>query len=125
MAGTLDDLANEITAAVKEYTDDVTAGIEKEVNATSKRVAKGISTISPKKSGVYAKGWTLKKESTTGSTKNIVYNKNKPSITHLLENGHAKRGGGRVAGKPHIRPVCDRELPDMVNRIKSIIRNGG
>lgn len=125
MAGTLDDLANEITAAVKEYTDDVTAGIEKEVNATSKRVAKGISSISPKKSGVYAKGWTLKKESTHGSTKNIVYNKNKPSITHLLENGHAKRGGGRVAGKPHIRPVCDLELPGMVDRIKSIIRNGG
>ena len=121
----IDDLANEITSAVKEYTDDVTKGVEKEINSTSRRVAKGISQLSPKKSGVYGKGWTVKKASENGTAKNIVHNKNKPSITHLLENGHAKRGGGRVAGKPHIRPVCDRELPDMVNRIKSIIRNGG
>lgn len=125
MTVSLDKLANAITSAVKTYTEDVSVGVENEVNATSRRVAKGISQLSPKKSGVYAKGWTLKKESKNGIARNVVYNKNKPSITHLQENGYAKRSGGRVAGKPHIRPVCDRELPDMVNRIKSIISNGG
>lgn len=125
MAISIDDLANEITSAVREYTQDVTNGIEKEVDKTSKTVTKGISSDSPKKTGEYAKGWTRKKTADGGTVRYVIHNKKKGSIAHLLEFGHAKRGGGRVAGKPHIRPNYDREVPEMVNRIKSIIRNGG
>ncbi len=127
MAVSIDDLANEITNAVREYTQDVTEGIEKEVNKTSKSVTKEISAKSPrrKNGGEYAKGWTRKKVVIGGTLSYTTYNKRKPGLAHLLEKGHAKRGGGRVPGIPHIGPVVDRELPQMVNRIKSIIRNGG
>lgn len=121
----IDNLANEITNAIREYTEDVTTGIERELDITSKQLTKDISSSSPRKTGEYAKGWKRKKISFGGQVQYVIYNKKKGSIAHLLEFGYAKRGGGRVAGKPHIRPAYDQDVPKMENRIKAIIRNGG
>lgn len=121
----IDNFTDEITMAVKAYTDDVTEAIEKEVDQTSKEMMQEIRNTSPRKVGNYAKGWTRKKEGEGGKVKYTIYNKNKPYLTHLLENGHAKRGGGRVAARPHIRPAYDKYVPTMEDRIKAIIRNGG
>ena len=37
--------------------------------------------------------------------KATLYNAKVPGLPHLLEHGHAKRGGGRVSGRVHIAPV--------------------
>lgn len=121
----IDNLADEIVSAIREYTEDVTAGIEQEVDSTSKKLTKDIANSSPRKTGEYAKGWKRKKVSRGGQVSYIIYNRKKGSIAHLLEFGHAKRGGGRVAGKPHIRPNYDRTEPEMMRRIRAIIKNGG
>ena len=123
----IDKLAAEITQAVQEYTKDVSKGIMKEINKTSKIVTEEITLKSPRSDGggEYANGWTRKKNVDGGSVSYTIYNKAKPGLAHLLEKGHAKRGGGRVAGRPHIRPAYDQEVPRMEQKIKSIIRNGG
>lgn len=121
----IDNLAAEITLAVKEYTEDVSAAIEQEADQSSQRLVKEIRAKSPRRTGEYAKGWTRKKQGRDGEIRYIIYNRRKPRLAHLLEFGHAKRGGGRVAERPHIRPPADKEIEAFQNRVRTIIRNGG
>jgi Bacteriophage protein of unknown function (DUF646). len=121
----IDQLAAEITLAVKEYTEDVSAAIEREADQTSQRLVKEIRAKSPRRTGEYAKGWARKKQGRDGEIRYVIYNRKKPWLAHLLEFGHAKRGGGRVAERPHIRPPADKEIEAFQNRVRAIIRNGG
>ena len=121
----IDELAVGITQAIAEYTEDVAVAIEAEVDATSKAVVEDIKANAPRKTGEYARGWTRRKGKQPGSISYTIHNRSKPQLTHLLEHGHAKKGGGRVEGKPHIRPAVDRHLPAMEQRIKQLIERGG
>lgn len=73
------------------------------------KVAKSdLRANSPRKTGDYAKGWAYKiKDTAEGSYHGTVYNKTDYQLTHLLEKGHAKRNGGRVAAIPHIEPAFE------------------
>ena len=121
----IDNLAAEITMAVKNYTDDVALEIDKEVDSTSKTVLKDIRDGSPVKTGAYKKGWKRKLERRLGTTSVTIHNAAKGWLAHILEFGHAIRTGGRVPGKPHIIPAYDRHVPAMEESIKRIIRGGG
>src|SRR5690606_10167651 len=118
----VDDLAGEIVLAVKTYTEEVGAAIEEAVKETAQAMAADLRETSPKDTGEYAKGWTHRKEA-PGSYR--VYNKKKPQLTHLLEHGHAKRGGGRVEGRPHIKPAEERHLPGFERKVEQILERGG
>lgn len=124
---TIDQLANEITKAVKEYTEDVSEAITKAVDNTAKVVLEEVKTNHPYKdrSGEYTKGFKITKRDEYHRTRRIVWNKKHYRRVHLLEFGHAKRGGGRVPAYPHLRPAYDKHAPKLVDKIKQIIRNGG
>lgn len=118
----VDDLAGEILLAVRTYTDTVGVAIEEAVTETAKNLAADLRETSPKDTGDYAKGWRYRKEA---PGRYRVYNKDKPQLTHLLEKGHAKRGGGRVEAKVHIKPAEERHIPQLERRIEQILERGG
>lgn len=123
MAGIkVDELAGEIVLAIQAYTEDVSEAIDQAARDTAKAMAKDLRETSPKDTGEYAKGWTHRKEA-PGSYR--VYNKKKPQLTHLLEHGHAKAGGGRVEGIPHIKPAQDRYVPEFEKKVQQILERGG
>lgn len=118
----VNELAGEIVLAIQAYTEDVSEAIDQAARDTAKALAKDLRETSPKDTGEYAKGWTHRKEA-PGSYR--VYNKKKPQLTHLLEHGHAKAGGGRVEGIPHIKPAQDRYVPEFEKKVQQILERGG
>jgi len=88
-------------------------------------VLKEAQRLAPKKTGEYAKGFTKTKRKLAGGVKYIIWNKKEYRRVHLLEFGHAKVNGGRVEGKPHLRPAHEKYVEGFVDRIKKIIKNGG
>ena len=103
MATKIDNLAKEIMDGLKEYADLATDDVKKAVRKAGNSVRKDISESAPKDTGKYAKSWTVKKtKETSNSLEVTVHSKNRYQRAHLLEHGHAKRGGGRVSARPHI-----------------------
>lgn len=102
----IDNLADEIMKGLTEYADLTDESMKKAVRKTATSVKKEISANAPKKTGTYAKSWTAKKtKENSHSLEMTVHSNNRYQLAHLLEKGHAKRGGGRVSGKPHIAPA--------------------
>lgn len=103
----------------KQYYPDVVEVTTKTIDEVSKETVKKLKSGSPKgKTGKYAKGWTRKVETgrlTVGAT---VYGKSGTyQLAHLLEHGHAKRGGGRTGSVVHIEPVEQWAIEEAYERI--------
>ena len=102
----IDGLADAINEGLKEYADLATEDVKKAVKKSAKAVKDQINGFAPVRTGRYAKSWKVKTtaESST-SLEQTVYSPSRYMLTHLLEKGHAKRGGGRVRAIPHIAPA--------------------
>ena len=105
--------------ALEEYREMTDEVVQTAVDTVSKETRKIVQAGSPVQTGGYQKGWAVKKTSAkAGQVSITVYNRKKPGLTHLLEKGHAKRGGGRVAGQPHIAPAEQYAVSELENKIK-------
>ena len=115
----IDRLAETIMQGLTEYADTSTETVKKCVQDVSKEVKKEISQNAPKRTGAYKKSWATKKtKETSNSLTMTVHSKNRYQIAHLLEHGHAKRGGGRVAAIPHIEPAEATGAIELQKRIE-------
>ena len=102
----IDAMADEIMKGLTDYADLADTSMKKAVRKTAKSVKDEISSNAPKRTGAYAKSWASKKtKENSHSLEMTVHSKNRYQLAHLLEKGYAKRGGGRVSGKPHIAPA--------------------
>lgn len=122
----IDQLAAEIAKAVQEYTEDVSEGIAQAVDQTAKEAVQEIEANSPRgPTKRYHKGWRIVGDDERGITSRIIWNPKYYRLVHLLEKGHAKRGGGRVAGKPHVGPAEQKYSSVLEQRVERVIKNGG
>lgn len=113
------DLAKAVNEAMSEYRDLTEQTLKSAVTEVAKETKDIVREKSPSLSGRYKKGWATKKTTdASGQISVTVYNRVRPGLTHLLEKGHAKRGGGRVSGVPHIAPAEEHAVAELEARIR-------
>lgn len=113
-----DKIGKEILRMLENYGEEVTQTVKEETLNVAQEAAAKLKKTSPKRSSGYAKGW---KKTTVFENSNKIRVKvhdKKYQLTHLLEHGHAKRDGGRVAGIPHIEPIERWAEEQIVRRLK-------
>lgn len=115
-------LTNDIMRELQRFAHVLTEDVDKAAEEVAKDLVKDLKSNSPKSKGKgggkYAKGWKLKKR----GNKLIVYNKDRYQLTHLLEKGHVKRGGGRVPAKIHIAPAEQKAVDSFLNKVEQAVR---
>lgn len=99
----VDEMGNAIQKEFEEYVEHTADEVKKIVSKVADDVKEKIQEGAPVDTGAYKKSWTITKtkDSALGA-EYTVHSKTRYRLTHLLEFGHAKRGGGRVKAIPHI-----------------------
>ena len=117
---TVDGMADAIMEGLLEYADLATDVMKGCVKKAGNTVKKETQENAPVKSGKYGKSWAVKRQrEISHMLEVVVHSKDRYQLTHLLEKGHATRGGGRVKAFPHIGPAEEkgiRELEDGIRR---------
>lgn len=117
----VDKLSAEIEKILTEYGDNAQTSVNEAVKKVSAAGAKAVKASARSTfggTGKYAAGWTSKAETGRLSAQGVIYNKSVPGLPHLLENGHANRGGGRTPGRAHIKPVEEKIVKDFEEQLR-------
>ena len=102
----VDQMAAAIEEELEKYKDLASDELKKAVKKAGKTAKADINESAPVRTGKYAKSWKSKVTAEDSQRIQVtVYSPSRYMIAHLLENGHAKRGGGRVRAIPHIKPA--------------------
>lgn len=121
----IDNLSGAVMEELKKYAVLTKEKVKDAVQNAGKTVRDEIKASAPSNTGKYGKSWAIKTvKETADSLELVVYSGNKYQLTHLLEFGHAKRGGGRVAARPHIANAEEKAIKVFEEEIQEAISNG-
>ena len=125
----IDDLASMIVKELENYSQDVTDELKKAVDIVAVEVNKEIKNhvTFTEHSGKYVKSFRIKKTFENKFSKTNTWHvvNGQYRLTHLLENGHALKQGGRTEAFPHIKFGEELARKRMEELTKEAIENVG
>lgn len=102
----VDQMADVIMEGLQEYADLAAEDMKAAVKKAGRKAKSDVQAGAPVDTGKYKKSWTVKTTKENANAMEVtVHSKNRYQLAHLLEFGHAKRGGGRTRAFPHIAPA--------------------
>lgn len=130
-------LTAQIGTALHHYSAEIQKGVKKAVDVNSEKLTANLKATSPRRkkgsakrnggrysAGSYARSWGNEVTVNTFSQyEKTTRNKQHCQLTHLLEKGHAKRGGGRVSPIEHIAPAEKQAEQNFINDVETLIKN--
>jgi len=125
------DLAKAVNEVLEEYGREVETTVAKVIPDVAQDTVGKLNVDSPKRKGEgggeYASGWaTTKETSSLGKVTVRVYNAKKPTLTHLLEYGHAIVKGGRTVGHAdaikHIKTRSDYAEEQLMKKVEGELK---
>jgi uncharacterized protein with gpF-like domain len=124
----IDELNNAIKNALDDYNDSVVTGLKKNTKKAMKDLVDNTKSTAPvgsrsrhSKDNISSKTVS---ETQYGITKLWYVKGSDYRLSHLLNNGHALRDGGRYPGTNFIGNAVSRILPWYLEKIEEVCRNG-
>lgn len=120
---TADKFADAIQKELDKYGEDVqktVAQLRTSVGKAGLRTLRSTSRSTFGGTDKYASGWTMTEEGDRLYARAVLHNRH-PGLPHLLEYGHANRGGGRTSGRTHIKPVEEEMIREFEKGIEDAI----
>ncbi len=117
------EMADAVMKELDEYKNLAKDRVKKAVKDAGKTVRSDISANAPVKTGRYAKSWTSRTTAESSTSIEVtVYSPSRYMLAHLLEHGHAKRGGGRTRAFPHIAPAEQMGEEQLMKDIENALK---
>lgn len=129
MGISIDGLAGAINRELTIYSREITESVKKEAQKSAKKLVKKTKETAPvgNRDKHYRDSIASRKlnESDQGVTYQWYVKGSDYRLSHLLENGHATRDGGRTRATHFIQNASDPILREYEEKIEEVIRNGG
>jgi hypothetical protein len=123
----IDRLSGVIRTGLNTYSRTIVEGVEKAAEKTvDEMVARTKQRPTTKLSrGKYARSIASEVGLNTISARSRIWYVKKPRyrLAHLLNNGHAVRGGGRVSGDQHVTKATEKAITDFETRVREVVEN--
>lgn len=123
----IDQLDGAITAQLETFASSVRKGVKTAVDGAMDEMVKDTKSTAQVRTGTYRRHITSK----VGDDSLVRYSKiwcvRKPEYrsTHLLNNGHTTRNGGRYAGNQHVTNAANRAFETFQRKLEEAINDAG
>lgn len=119
----IDALAGTVSEVLSEYAFLASSTVQSIIHEVAVETAEDVSSHAPSRTGKYASSWTSGYAKSRGNKSSETVYASFPGsrISHLLEHGHAKVNGGRVAAIPHIATAEKNAEENIVKKIKDAL----
>jgi hypothetical protein len=123
----IDRVSNTIRTTLNTYSRQIVEGVEKAADVTVKEMVKETKKRPTGRfsTGRYARAISSQVGENTIHARSQIWYVKSPDyrVTHLINNGHALRDGGRYSGDKHVTRAAERAMADFETRVREVIEN--